>query len=165
MLFIKLQGRNLKTESIYLHVTIKNLFSLDVLVIRQNNDKFETTAYRKNTNTDIYLNWISHAPNIWKRGTLQVLINCPNILCSTGYHLKEELYYLEKVFAERNNYPRWLVKEMMKNVFDEQTNRNVATATANLAIEGNHCSIKASLISLPYKGKQSEKVIRSLSHT
>ena len=146
-------------------VTIKKLFSLDVLVIRQSKNKFETTVYRKNTNADIYLNWFSHAPNTWKRGTLQVLINCPYTLCLTGYHLKEELHYLEIVFVERNNYPGWLVKQMIKKVLDEQTNKNVPTATAILPIERNHCSIKTSLIGLPYKGKQGENIIRSLRHT
>ena len=110
--------------------------------------------YRKNTNTDIYLNWLSHAPNTWKRGTLKVLINRVYTLCSTNYHLKEELRYLEKVFVERNSYPRWLVKQMMKKVLDEQPNRNVLTVTINLPNEESHCSIKTSLTSLPCKGKQ-----------
>ena len=34
-----------------------------------------------------------------------------------------------KSFLKRNNYPRWLVKQMMKTFLDEQTNRNAATAT------------------------------------
>ena len=42
---------------------VGKLSFLDVLVIRQSNNKFETTVYCKNTNTDIYLNWLSHAPN------------------------------------------------------------------------------------------------------
>ena len=73
---------------------VGKLSILDVLVIKQSNNKFETTAYRKNTNTDIYLNWFSHAPNTWKRGKLKVLINCTYTLRSTDYHLKEELCYL-----------------------------------------------------------------------
>ena len=96
---------------------------------------------------------------------LKVLINCAYTFCSTDYDLKEELRYLEKVFVERNNYPRWLEKQMMEKVLDEQTNRNVPTVTTNLPNEGNHCSIKTSLISLPYKGKQGENVIRSLRNT
>ena len=145
---------------------VGKLSFLDVLVIRQSNNKFETTAYRKNTNTNIYLNWSSHALNTWKRGTLKVLINRAYTLCSTDYHLKEELCYLEKVFVERNRYPRWLVKQMMKKVLDdEQTNRNVPTATTNLPNEGNRCSIKTSFTSLPYKGKQSENVILCLRNT
>ena len=94
-----------------------------------------------------------------------MLINCVYTLCSTDYHLKEELRYLEKVFVERNNYPRWLVKQMMKKVLDEQTNRNVPNVTINLPNEDSHCSIKTPLISLPYKGKQDENVICSLRNT
>ena len=85
-----------------------------------------------------------------KRETLKVTINRIYKLCSTENHLKEELRYLEKVFVEKNNYPRWLVKQAMKKVLDEQTNRKVPTATTNLPNEGNHCSIKISLTSLPY---------------
>ena len=64
-----------------------------------------------------------------------MLINRAYTLCLTDYHLKEELHYPEKVFVGRNNYPRWLVKQMMKKVLDEQTNRNVATVTTNLLME------------------------------
>ena len=53
----------------------------------------------------------------------------------------------------------------MKKVLDEQTNRNVATGTTNLPNEGNHRSIKTSLISLPCKGKQGENVVSSLRNT
>ena len=103
--------------------------------------------YRKNKKYGHNLNWFPHVPNTWKRGILKALINRAYTLCSTNYHLKEELRYLEKVFVERNNYPRSLVKQIMKKFLDEQTNRNFATATTNLPNEGNHCSVKTSLIS------------------
>ena len=89
---------------------VGKLSFLDIVVIRQNSNKVETTVYRKDTTTDIYLNWFSHGPNTWKRETLKLLINRAYTLCSTGYHLKEELPWLENVSVERNNYPRWLVK-------------------------------------------------------
>ena len=53
----------------------------------------------------------------------------------------------------------------MKKVLDEQTNRNVPIVTINLPNEGSYCSIKTSMISLPYKGKQGENVICSLRNT
>ena len=110
--------------------------------------------YHKNTNTDRLLIWLLHAPSAWKRRTLKVLINRAYTLYWTDYHQKEELGYLEKVFVARNNYPRWLVKQMMKRVLDEQTNRNVPNVYINLPNEDTHCSIKTPLISLPYKGKR-----------
>ena len=48
---------------------------------------------------------------------------------------------------------------------DEQTNTNVSTGTTNWPNDGSHCSIKTSMISLPYKGKQEENVSRSLRNT
>ena len=39
---------------------------LDVLIIRTRDNKLETTVFRKETNTDLYMNWNSHAPIQWK---------------------------------------------------------------------------------------------------
>ena len=44
---------------------------LEFLIIRKKS-KIETTVYRKSTDTGIYLNWFSFAPNTWKRGTLKI---------------------------------------------------------------------------------------------
>ena len=43
---------------------------LDVLLICSNS-LISTKVYRKNTNTDIYINWKSFAPNNWTWGTLK----------------------------------------------------------------------------------------------
>ena len=40
---------------------------LDVLITRTRDNKLETTVFRKETNTDLYINWNSHAPIQWKR--------------------------------------------------------------------------------------------------
>ena len=53
------------------HEHVRKLSFVDVLVIRQSNNKFETTVYHKKTNTNIYLNWLSQVPNTWKRRTDQ----------------------------------------------------------------------------------------------
>ena len=44
---------------------------LDILIVKKKS-KNETTVYRKSTDTGIYLNWFSFAPNTWKRGTLKI---------------------------------------------------------------------------------------------
>ena len=80
----------------------------------------------------VHLNWFSHASNTWKRGILKELINSAYGLFSTDYHLKEKLPYLEKVFVEMNNYLQWLVKQLIRKVLDEQTNKIIATVTTNL---------------------------------
>ena len=44
----------------------------DVSIRRLTNRKLETTVFRKETNTYIYINWNSHAPLQWKIGTLKI---------------------------------------------------------------------------------------------
>ena len=46
---------------------------LDTLIIRKKS-KIETTVYKKSTDTGIYLNWFSFAPDTWKQGTLKNLV-------------------------------------------------------------------------------------------
>ena len=66
------------------------LLFLDELLNRKSS-KFETTVYRKKTNIDIHLNWFSHAPNIWKIGTINMFLKCGCKSCLTDYH-----YHLQK---------------------------------------------------------------------
>ena len=47
---------------------------LDVLINRICFNEIETRIYRKKSNTDIYINWYSHAPLQWKIGTVRNLI-------------------------------------------------------------------------------------------
>ena len=81
---------------------------LDILIVKKKS-KNETTVYRKSTDTGIYLNWFSFAPNTWKRGTLKNLVNRAYNIYSTEYLLKKELLHLEKKFIFKNNYPCWVI--------------------------------------------------------
>ena len=82
-----------------------------------------------------------------------------------GLPSKRTIALPRKSICKRNNYPRWLVKQMMKKVLDEHTNRNVPNVNINFPNEDSHHSVKTPLISLPYKGKQGENVIRSLRNS
>ena len=68
---------------------------LDVLLIR-NNSLISTKVYRKNTNTDIYINWKSFSPNNWKWGTLKTLVTKDFDKCSTDKYLKKNWNIYEK---------------------------------------------------------------------
>ena len=78
---------------------------LDVSLLRGEDGKLETKVYRKSTNTDIYMNWHSHAPSTWKISTLKCLMKRAFIICSEENYLNEELAHLTKVFTEYNEYP------------------------------------------------------------
>ena len=68
---------------------------IDILITRKKSS-IETTVYRKSTDTSIYLNWFSFAPNTWKQGTLKNLVYRAYNICSTEYLLRKELLHLEK---------------------------------------------------------------------
>ena len=93
---------------------------LDVSIRRLTNGKLKTTVFRKETNTDIYMNWNSHAPMQWKIGTLKNLVKRSIIICSDQHLLQIELDHLRKVFVEINDYPSKTVENIIKNELEKE---------------------------------------------
>ena len=132
---------------------------LDILLIRRGT-KIETAVYRKSRNNRIYLNWGSFAPVTWKRGTLKTLFNRAYVVCSTDYHLKKELDHLRYVFQKHNNYPKWIIKQVAKQVKDQNIHRNGDRAhTIAYDLPTNS---KSHTLLLPYTGQKREHLVRSL---
>ena len=88
---------------------------LDVLLIKKGNN-IVTTVYRKATTSDIYLNWKSFAPSSWKRGTLKTLVDRAYLICSNITLRKKEIDHLKKVFHEKNDYPKWVINQVLNEV-------------------------------------------------
>ena len=59
------------------------------------------------------------------------------LLCSTNEHLQKELKYLVKVFHEISSYPPYVIKQILKQVQDEQNQQNVNVLTASIADKTN----------------------------
>ena len=95
----------------------------DVLLWR-NDRQLTIKVYRKKLNNDIYLNWNAFAPVSWKRRMLRTLVQSAYLVCSTETYLKEELTHLEKVFIEKNNYPKNVIKQVFTQVKEKRRNRN-----------------------------------------
>ena len=112
--------------------------------------------YRKSTNNEIYLNWGSFAPVTWKRGTL-MLFNRTYIVCSTDYHLKKELDHLRYVFQKHNNYPKWIIKQVAKQVKDQNIHSN-ADRAHTVASELSTNS-KSHTLLLPYNVQKGEHLV------
>ena len=112
------------------------LLFLDVLIQRMGNS-IVTTLFRKLTNNEIYLNWNVFAPDTWKRGILKTLVERAYIVCSTNGLLPKELKYFVNVFRETNNYPHYVIQQILKQVQDEQNQQNVNIPTAVTADETN----------------------------
>ena len=160
--FIKLTSINkiLETLNSY-HKNIKYIIEIetenkilffDVLLIR-NNSLRSTKVYRKNTNTDIYINWKSFAPNYWKWGTLKTLVIRAFDVCSTEEYLKEELEHMRTVFHHRNNYPLWVINKVIEDA------KNVPSTDQN-DLSSND---KIYRLMLPYQGDKGSNFLKSMS--
>ena len=82
-------------------------------VTRINKNEIETSALRKATNTNIYLNWYSHDLSNWKIGTLRNLTKRAKLISSTKLHLRNEIGYIRNVFTENNDYPLKVVNHLI----------------------------------------------------
>jgi len=127
---------------------------LNVRLIKNNQD-IDTTVYRKPTNNDIYLHWNSFTPKSWRIGTLKTLLLRAYKICSNSKYRQEELEHISKVFHEINGYPKRLIKDLIKKaedgIFSEQIDQDKRATT--------------SILNLPYKGIQGEKLIKSMLTT
>ena len=56
------------------------------------------------------------SPSSWKHGTLKTLIRQAYLICSTPDYLQEELNQIAYVFEEINNYPKWVIKQLLEEV-------------------------------------------------
>ena len=130
---------------------------LDVLLTR-NKDTIETTVYRKPTNSDIYLNWKSFSPCSWKRGTLKTIIRRAYLICSTPDYLQEESDHIAYVFEKFNNYPKWVIRQLLEKV---KYNHH-GTIHEVLQIDEVNNDEKSHLLLLPYSSSKGEKLIRSM---
>ena len=160
VLGLVISGKNIKFT--YELENQNKLSFLDVFLI-QSGTKTGTTVYRKGTINDIYLNWGSFAPVNWERGTLKTLFNRAFIVCSTDYHLQKELDHLRYVFQKHNNYQKWIIKQVVKQVKDQniQSNDDRAHIVDNELITNSKSY--TILLLLPYTGQKGEHSIRSLT--
>ena len=101
---------------------------LDTLISRKRNH-ITTTVYQKSTCNHMYLNWNAFSPPLWKRGILKTLVERAYVICSTDQLLETELKYLEKVFHEKNNYPKYIVKLILDKAFEEHCCKNATNTT------------------------------------
>ena len=80
-------------------------------------------------------------------------------MCSTYYHLKKELDHLRYVFQKHNNYPKWIIKQVVKQVKDQNIHSN-ADRAHTVANELSTNS-KSHTFLLPYNVQKGEHLVRS----
>ena len=131
---------------------------LDVMIERKEDNCIETSVYTKPTNTDIYINWNAHAPNTWKINTLRNLIKRAKTICSTKENFIAETRRLQKVFQERNQYP----KRVVENVINKEIETTKTEIKPNnISQNDNNAKTKVTL-TIPYAGKKGENLVKKL---
>ena len=139
---------------------------LDVLLVNRFG-AIDTAVYRKETNTDLYINWNSFAPEKWKKGTLKNLIKRAFTICNQPYFLNAELEHLQFVFVNINGYPANLIKRTIEQVRKDVEKEQQPEPPSNdldtsEETQQTPTSVK---IYLPYAGKQGELITKDINKT
>ena len=99
-------------------------------------------------------------PNTWKRSTLRTLIKRAYLICSSEKHLVDELKRLKYVFEKHNNFPKWVIYQLLSEVQWEDANiRRLIQDNQNEVNKTPH------LLVLSYAGSKGEKIIKSMKNS
>ena len=128
---------------------------LDVLLNRNGNN-IEMTVYRKPTNSNIYLNRKSFAHDTWKRGTLRTLIKHAYLICSNKKYHEEELNHIKFDFENRNNFPKWVMFQLLN-----EARMNSLNNLPNTEKAGTN-DMKSHRLVVPHTSRKDNKLIKSM---
>ena len=128
---------------------------LDVEISISDNEYFETTIYRKPTNTNVLINFQAMAPKKWKSALLKCFLNRAHKICSTKELIHNEVNNIRRIFKS-NGYPEEFVDTTIAayaKKLDDTTNE-----TNNEAVSKVNAEEKKAYMVLPYVGKCSHKL-------
>ena len=134
---------------------------LDCLVSRDEN-KLQTSIYRKPTHTDRLLDQSSYNPTSHKATTIQTLTRRAQLVCDSTDSLTNETNYLNSVFSKNNYNADFVQQNTYKPTEHNATNANptpVTTATIPY-IKGTSKTIARIL--QPYNIRVAHKPITTL---
>ena len=119
---------------------------LDCLAIRDNN-RLQTTLYRKPTHTDRLLDESSYNPTSHKATTIRTLTRRALLVCDSHDSLADGHKYLDNVFS-KNNYNCDFVTRNTYRTEPNKTNTNLTPTTYSLLLT---TSVLLTDPSLPYE--------------
>ena len=155
---------------------------LDVSVSKREDRGFDTAIHRKKTDTNVYIHWNAFAPKAWKIGTLKGLVRRAFTLCSNDDARNKEIAFLKKVFRGTNGYPSRVVTSTIREVqqkFERENTPQDDDSSADHQSEASDVqpevdqapsvpeeeSVSKPFITLPYKGKEGECIVRKFRST
>ena len=128
------------------------------------------TVYRTATTNDVYMNWNAFALNSWKRDTLKTLIEGAYLIYSTGNFRNRELKHIDKFFYENNGYTKYVINQVLQEIFEEHNKATSGTDNSNNSFnDDNIFSMnndlatleKHPLLVISYQGKNGDHVLKS----
>ena len=133
-----------------------NLAFLDVSAIRANDNKVETSVYRKATCKNIYVNWRSHAPSNWKIGTLRNFIKRAKSISSSGLPLRIKIGYLRYIFTENNDFPL----KVVNNITDQELSQSPQQEITKPQSKDTQQTLQ---LMVPYSGNHGHKLLSKMN--
>ena len=85
------------------------------------NNKVQTTIYRKPMHTDRLLGQSSYNPTSHKATVIKTLMRCAQLICDSPDTLRQENYYLQCIFQKNNYHPDFVKLNTYK---DNEHNKN-----------------------------------------
>src|SRR5215469_8220962 len=90
---------------------------LDIL-IRKNETNTSTTIFRKDSYTDLCINFFSHSPLIFKINAVKTLLFRAFYLTSSYASMHDEFEYLKRFFS-KNHFPSSLINNLIKGFLNK----------------------------------------------
>ena len=141
-----LNGKHPNIKFTIEHEKDKKLPFLDILISFKNG-RFETSVYRKDTFSGLFMNFRSFLPKIYKLGLISILVDRVYKISQNRTIFNFEIKKV-KEFLGKNSYPPHLVEKQIKKYL-----RKVELAHAKSKEDENITYMK-----LPYIGTYSKKV-------
>ena len=126
--------------------------NLDVLIKNFNTEHFETSVFKKQTYTGLLTNFLSFAPEIYKKSLVKTLINRIYHICSNWEVFNKNTSELKQTL-DKNMFPSKLVDKTIKIYLDNKLNEG--QIEDEITCDNNY-------IKLPYIGKHSELVSKKI---
>ena len=125
--FLNKQHKNIKFT--FEKENKSKLAFLDALIIN-NNDKFSTSVFRKDSNIGLFTNFCSFTPMTYKKGLIKTLLSRAFKLSSSWQLFHNEIENI-KVLLQKNSYPPNMIDEQIKNFLDSKLKANHTNNISN----------------------------------
>ena len=91
------------------------------------------------------------------------MVQRAHLICSTEDLLKTKLNHIKKVFLEINDFPRWVIKQIIAE--EEQKYKHQSIEDNDNSVINRESGNKRHLLMLPYQGEQGSRLVKSLKRS